>query len=192
MGNDGSGLISKEEFATMKYDANVMTALRDLGIKEKQFDMYVQLLFDLPDKDPSDQGEASMGLEKLVEALCRLRPGAAVNLLDWSTFKTAVLRSQDEVQERVKKVYRLLRQKSKGGSVPSTPRIYQPIQEQPAQPKSPWKLSNRIMDEHAKRGAFLHCGEGVVGLHGPSAKLSGGPGQGALCGTLQSTTVDER
>ncbi|CAE7239335.1 unnamed protein product, partial [Symbiodinium sp. KB8] len=144
---DGSGLISKEEFATMKYDANVMTALRDLGIKEKQFDMYVQLLFDLPDKDPSDQGEASMGLEKLVEALCRLRPGAAVNLLDWSTFKTAVLRSQDEVQERVKKVYRLLRQKSKGGSVPSTPRIYQPIQEQPAQPKSPWKLSNRIMDE---------------------------------------------
>jgi len=147
MDSDGSGLISKEEFATMKYDANVMTALRDLGIKEKQFDMYVQLLFDLPDKDPSSQGEAAMGLEKLVEALCRLRPGAAVNLLDWSTFKTAVLRSQDEVQERVKKVYRLLRQKSKGGSVPSTPRVQQPIQEQPAQPKSPWKLSNRIMDE---------------------------------------------
>ena len=168
--------------------------------KDKQFDMYVQLLFDPPHKDPS-QGQASvvrrasrrvasdlpggeamsMGLEELVEALCsrpringaitlnlillfpgRLRPGAAVNLLDWSSRSPKIWRdisalvkfAADEfevqngraseprrspgrswaarssqihrnamcfrlqpqpVKERVKKLYRLFRQRSRGG-----------------------------------------------------------------------------
>eukprot|EP00434_Breviolum_minutum_P027370 symbB.v1.2.024199.t1/scaffold2271.1/size83755/7 len=43
--------------------------------------------------------------------LCRLRPGAAVNLLDWSTFKTSVLKSEDELQERIRKLYKLFRKR---------------------------------------------------------------------------------
>jgi len=113
MDSDGSGLITKDEFSNMKYDSDVMAALLDLGIKDKQFDMYVQLLYNpmgLPDSDDTNPGVA-MGLESLVEALCRLRPGAAVNLLDWSTFKTSVLKSEDELQERIRKLYKLFRKR---------------------------------------------------------------------------------
>lgn len=118
MDSDGSGLITRDEFANMKYDSDVMAALLDLGIKDKQFDMYVQLLYNplgLPDSDDAQQGEnVAMGLDSLVEALCRLRPGAAVNLLDWSTFKTSVLKSEDELQERVRKLYKLFRKRRSG------------------------------------------------------------------------------
>lgn len=119
MDSDGSGLITRDEFANMKYDSDVMAALLDLGIKDKQFDMYVQLLYNplgLPDSDDAQQGEnVAMGLDSLVEALCRLRPGAAVNLLDWSTFKTSVLKSEDELQERVRKLYKLFRKRRRSG-----------------------------------------------------------------------------
>eukprot|EP00434_Breviolum_minutum_P027371 symbB.v1.2.024200.t1/scaffold2271.1/size83755/8 len=67
MDSDGSGLITKDEFSNMKYDSDVMAALLDLGIKDKQFDMYVQLLYNpmgLPDSDDSNPGVA-MGLEMM-------------------------------------------------------------------------------------------------------------------------------
>jgi len=143
MDSDGSGLITKDEFATMKYDSQVMSALRDLGIKDKQFDVYVQLLFQPTGvtQSHSTGDSVAMGLEALVEALCRLRPGAAVNLLDWSTFRTSILKSHDELQERVRKLYKLFRKRRNIKSQRTgTVEAWQPEGE-----KVKWKLNFQMM-----------------------------------------------
>ncbi|CAJ1435356.1 unnamed protein product, partial [Effrenium voratum] len=89
MDSDGSGLITKDEFATMKYDSQVMSALRDLGIKDKQFDVYVQLLFQPTGvtQSHSTGDSVAMGLEALVEALC---PGPRASM--WIEVSVPVVR----------------------------------------------------------------------------------------------------
>eukprot|EP00931_Biecheleriopsis_adriatica_P107292 TRINITY_DN8163_c0_g1_i1.p1 TRINITY_DN8163_c0_g1~~TRINITY_DN8163_c0_g1_i1.p1 ORF type:complete len:581 (-),score=149.62 TRINITY_DN8163_c0_g1_i1:117-1859(-) len=159
MDSDGSGLITKEEFADMKLDSKVMAALQDLGIKEKQFDTYVQLLFQPPagpsgESSPAGVGampeghEAqSMSFEALLEAICRLRPGAAVNLLDWSTFKTAVLKSDDELKERMRRleeiVFRGAHSRPSTGAVDGEPnKVNNPPKESK---KAKWKINFQMM-----------------------------------------------
>merc|ERR1711920_825046 len=100
MDQDCSGMISKEEFQQMKHDAKVMEALSDLDINEPQFDKYVQLLFQSDDNGVC----ASLSCEKLLDAICRLRPGTAVSALDFASFRQSVSGSQTSVKARIQRI----------------------------------------------------------------------------------------
>jgi hypothetical protein len=113
MDSDGSGKITQEEFKGMKKDEGIMEAFAELDIKAKQFDMYGQLLFGTKDKDG---GTPEMSFKTLLDAICRLRPGSAVNLLDWSSFKTSVMKSEDVLEEKLTRLENMVAQ---GGSANS-------------------------------------------------------------------------
>jgi len=97
MDKDKSGAISREEFSRMKRDPKVMLALRELDVQERQFDMYVDLLFQ-PDEDGITP---NLTYKKLIDCIVRLRPGTAVNALDFASFKQSVLQSQSLLRERI-------------------------------------------------------------------------------------------
>jgi len=117
MDSDGSGKITQEEFKGMKKDEGIMQAFAELDIKAKQFDMYGQLLFGTKDKDG---GTPEMSFKTLLDAICRLRPGSAVNLLDWSSFKTAVLKSEDVLEEKLTRLENMVAQGSSHSPIEST------------------------------------------------------------------------
>lgn len=117
MDSDGSGKITQDEFKSMKKDEEIMGAFEELGIKVKQFDMYGHLLFGTKDKDG---GTPEMSFKALLDAICRLRPGNAVNLLDWSSFKTAVMKSEDKLEERLTRIEKLLASQGSVNSVPES------------------------------------------------------------------------
>eukprot|EP00930_Biecheleria_cincta_P040123 TRINITY_DN27520_c0_g1_i1.p1 TRINITY_DN27520_c0_g1~~TRINITY_DN27520_c0_g1_i1.p1 ORF type:complete len:555 (+),score=124.68 TRINITY_DN27520_c0_g1_i1:107-1771(+) len=117
MDSDGSGKITQEEFKGMKKDEDIMEAFSELGIKAKQFDMYGHLLFGNKDKDG---GTPEMGFKALLDAICRLKPGSAVNLLDWSSFKTAVMKSEDMLEEKLTRLENLVAQGSIHSATEST------------------------------------------------------------------------
>jgi len=87
MDEDHSGMISRDEFINMKSSPEVMKALQELDIKEKHFDMFVELLF-----QPDDNNVvASLDFDTLLDSICRLRPGTSVSSLDFSAFKQLIL-----------------------------------------------------------------------------------------------------
>merc|ERR1740120_666619 len=87
----------------MKKDEQVMKALEELDIREKHFDMYVDLLFD-PQKDNKD---FMISYEELLDSICRMRPGSMVSALDFASFKEVVRHTQTTAQERVDRLCRL-------------------------------------------------------------------------------------
>jgi len=94
---DHSGRVTSEEFKMMSKEAHVMKSLAGLGIKERQFGMYHQLLF-----QKQDSGEApSLSYQQFLDAISRMRPGSAINALDFVTFKESVLASQMSLQENL-------------------------------------------------------------------------------------------
>jgi len=97
MDQDGSGRITKKEFETMIQDAGVKKSLADLEIKERQFEMYVELLF-----DPTDScSEAYITFDKLINMILRLRPGTAVSALDFAAFRQLVTCGQTRLNDRI-------------------------------------------------------------------------------------------
>lgn len=94
---DHSGCISRDEFLSMKRDNQVMRSLQQLGIKEVQFDSYVDLLF-----RPDDDGQvAEISFEALLDCICRLQPGMPLTMLDAASFKQNVKQKWEAVEDRV-------------------------------------------------------------------------------------------
>mmetsp|Transcript_88436 Transcript_88436/g.156840 ORF Transcript_88436/g.156840 Transcript_88436/m.156840 type:complete len:614 (+) Transcript_88436:31-1872(+) len=102
--SDGSGQITKDEFKGMKDDESVMEALQELGIKEKHFDNYTQLLFNPINPDGTIGESQPMSFKTLLDAICRLRPGTCVNLLDFSTLKMTAAKSHENLQARMSRL----------------------------------------------------------------------------------------
>lgn len=120
MDTDRSGTITQDEFKGMKKDEDIMNAFEELGIKAKHFEMYGQLLFATPGKNG---GAPEMSFKGLLDAICRLRPGTAVNLLDWSSFKTAVMKSEDKLEDKLTRIQKLLASQGPAAFVPEPPGI---------------------------------------------------------------------
>eukprot|EP00929_Paragymnodinium_shiwhaense_P046485 TRINITY_DN23669_c0_g1_i3.p1 TRINITY_DN23669_c0_g1~~TRINITY_DN23669_c0_g1_i3.p1 ORF type:complete len:578 (+),score=97.76 TRINITY_DN23669_c0_g1_i3:158-1891(+) len=99
MDKDESGRITRAEFLAMRRHKTVMKSLADLKIKEKQFDMYTELLF-----EPDATGEASISFEKLLNMLLRLRPGTSVSALDFASFKQLVCGGHTAVTDRLSRL----------------------------------------------------------------------------------------
>merc|ERR1719281_2387510 len=94
MDKDGSGHITRAEFLMMRRHRRVMRALRDLDITEKQFDMYVELLF-----DTSTVENPSISFERLLNLILRLRPGTPISKLDFAAFRELVSRGSEDYTE---------------------------------------------------------------------------------------------
>lgn len=107
MDQDGSGVITQSELMAMKEDESVMNALRKLGIKEKHFDMYVELLFETHTQGGN---EPTFDFEALMETILCLRPGARINALDFAAFKRCLLSDLDQLHSRTASVAGLCRQ----------------------------------------------------------------------------------
>mmetsp|Transcript_68772 Transcript_68772/g.212667 ORF Transcript_68772/g.212667 Transcript_68772/m.212667 type:complete len:485 (+) Transcript_68772:502-1956(+) len=117
MDKDKSGSISREEFSRMKRDPQVMKALQELDVKEKQFDMYVELLFK-PDEDGTTP---NLTFKKLIDCIVRLRPGTSVNALDFASFKQGILQSHALLRERVVRIEEMCSVLAAGPPGPAVP-----------------------------------------------------------------------
>jgi voltage-gated sodium channel len=103
MDTDGSGYITKEEFLKMRGCKGVMTSLQELDIKEKQFDMYVDLLF-----QPDERGKStSLRKQDLIDCIIRLRPASTVSALDFAAFKQSIFTSLNSMGDRVGRIERI-------------------------------------------------------------------------------------
>lgn len=102
MDKDKSGMVSRKEFQEMRRHKTVARALNDLQIKEKQFDMYCELLF-----EKTETGEeTSIGFEKLLNMILRLRPGTAVSSLDFAAFAQTVSGATAQMRDRIARLDR--------------------------------------------------------------------------------------
>jgi len=119
MDRDQSGAISKEEFAKMKTDTQVVKALQELGVKGRHFDMYVHLLF-----QPGEDGTTPpLSYKNLIDCIVRLRPGTAVNALDFASFKQSVMQSHALLRERIVRLEGLCSALAEvGGATDAAPR----------------------------------------------------------------------
>lgn len=99
MDEDGSGKITQNEFRRMKEDREVMSALDQLGVLEKHFDMFVELLFTGSGKTGGE--EVQLDFQDLLESIRRLRPGATISALDFAAFRRAVLADQEGFRFRI-------------------------------------------------------------------------------------------
>lgn len=117
MDKDGSGLISRQEFVEMRHSDSVMKSLQQLGIKEKQFEMYTELLF-----QPGEDGEpTSLRKQDLIDCMLRLQPSSNVSALDFAAFKQSVFTSLDAMKDRVTAIEMACSQLSGGEDEPSSP-----------------------------------------------------------------------
>merc|ERR1740138_467422 len=92
-----------------------MESLQELDIKEKQFDMYVELLF-----QPDEEGnQTKMTKQDLIDCIIRLRPSTSVSALDFAAFKQSVFTSLDSMKDRVGRVERLCSELC--GEIPRSP-----------------------------------------------------------------------
>lgn len=99
MDADKNGLISKDEFESMRVDPEVRKALADLDIKDKQFAQFADLLFQ---KGPaSDKGDQYCDFDNLLNVLLRLRPGNQVSVLDFAAFGKGFENSNKQLIERM-------------------------------------------------------------------------------------------
>lgn len=123
---DKSGTITRREFEKMRNEEKVMKELKNLGIKEKHFDQYIQLLFEEEQDDDEDclqaevldPEEKKIGFKALLDGLCRLRPGQSVKALDFASFRHKITRSQDRIRDQVSQVERLTAALSTAGGLP--------------------------------------------------------------------------
>lgn len=104
MDRDGSGLISREEFEQMRKNKQVQKSLQRMDIKGKQFDMFVELLFEADE----DGNERSLGKDKLLNMILRLRPGTPVSALDFAALKQLVHSSHVKMRSRVNQIEKML------------------------------------------------------------------------------------
>lgn len=98
MDSDNNGEITREEFISMKRDKNVMTALKELEVKAKHFEMYADLMF-----KPEEEGGQmpTLDFEKTISVLMRLRPGTKVSALDFASFQMTVYKNHDRLRKHM-------------------------------------------------------------------------------------------
>jgi len=98
MDKDGSGDITRDEFISMKKDKNVMSALQELEVKAKHFEMYADLMF----KPEEEGGEMpTFDFEKTINMIMRLRPGTKVSALDFASFQMTVYKNHDRLRKHI-------------------------------------------------------------------------------------------
>jgi Ca2+-binding EF-hand superfamily protein len=96
---DGSGTISREEFAEMKNNEEVTGALAELQVRPKNFDMYADLMF---------KEEDTMTVENLCSLIMQLRPGHQVCALDFAGFKKLVAKNHRRNRKAIIRIDRLV------------------------------------------------------------------------------------
>lgn len=111
MDKDGNNEITRKEFLEMRGHKSVMKALLDLGIEEKQFEQYAELMFEVREGNAKekegdvakavDVDEFSISFDMLLNMILRLRPGNPVQTLDFQAFKGLVEGTLTSVKDRV-------------------------------------------------------------------------------------------
>jgi len=132
MDKDGSGEISRDEFLQMKDDKNVVSALKELDIKAKHFEMYADLMF-----KPEEPGGAAptMDFQKVFNVIMRLRPGTKVSALDFASFQMAVYKNHDSLKSHIANIQKMATALC-GQDLPQT---------KPSRPQSPSKQTGSAL-----------------------------------------------
>jgi len=95
---DNNGEISKKEFMEMRRSDKVMSALKELEIKAKHFEMYAELMF----KPEEDGGPLpTFDFDKAFNMIMRLRPGTKVSALDFASFQMTVYKNHDSLRKHI-------------------------------------------------------------------------------------------
>jgi len=98
---DGNKTISKQEFEKVRLEEPaVMKSLSDIGIQEKEFEMYLELSFQ-PDEEGNVPG---MRQEELEAMILNLKPGNPVSALDFAAFQQIVVQSQRSMKEQCSRI----------------------------------------------------------------------------------------
>mmetsp|Transcript_9685 Transcript_9685/g.21634 ORF Transcript_9685/g.21634 Transcript_9685/m.21634 type:complete len:671 (+) Transcript_9685:155-2167(+) len=97
---DGSGHISRTEFLDHAKHPMVVKALQQLQIDDRQFEMYVEILF--------ENSQASMDggicFDTLMKTIMRLRPGKAINALEFASFGQQMVESHTDMQSALSRI----------------------------------------------------------------------------------------
>jgi hypothetical protein len=101
MDKDNNGEITRDEFLSMKRDKDVMSALQELDVKGKHFEMYADLMFKL--EDDSDE-YPTIDFEKTMDIILRLRPNSKVTALDFASFQMTVGKNQARLNKHLANV----------------------------------------------------------------------------------------
>jgi hypothetical protein len=104
MDGDKNGEINRKEFMVMKDDPKVMSALKDLEIKSKHFEMYADLMF-----RPEEEGGATptFDFDKAFNMIMRLRPGTKVSALDFASFQMTVYKNHDALRKHIASIEKM-------------------------------------------------------------------------------------
>jgi len=104
MDKDGNGEISREEFMSMKRDNHVMSALQELEVKAKHFEMYADLMF-----KPEEEGGKipTFDNEEMLNMIMRLRPGTKVSSLDFSSFQMSVHKNHCSLKNHITNIEKM-------------------------------------------------------------------------------------
>jgi len=105
MDEDGNGTISRSEFMGMREDKEVVSALADLDVQAKHFDMYAELMFAPPEEG---QPTPMMNMENTVNMIMRLRPGSKVSALDFASFQQAVFQNHSYIKQQINRIDKMM------------------------------------------------------------------------------------
>jgi len=101
MDKDQNGVVTKEEFMSMRKEPKVMEALQELEIKKNHFETYAAILFKPPEPGAP---EPTLNADQTLSMLLRLRPGTSVSALDFATFQIAVQSSNQSLNKAIQRI----------------------------------------------------------------------------------------
>jgi len=104
MDTDKNGEITREEFLSMKQDKKVMSALQELEVKAKHFEMYADLMFK---PEEGSTKEPTFNFEKTINMIMRLRPGTKVSALDFASFQMTVHKNHDNLRKNIRNIEKM-------------------------------------------------------------------------------------
>jgi len=126
MDTDGNGVISREEFLSMRSDADVKSALKTMNVQERHFVAYADIIFKHQDEGPAEEevdagGEPvqekdarpstcslteqhlkeKIDFNRVLEIIMRLRPGNDVSAFEFGHFSHWVEKEQSNMKQQV-------------------------------------------------------------------------------------------
>eukprot|EP00929_Paragymnodinium_shiwhaense_P116350 TRINITY_DN8581_c0_g1_i1.p1 TRINITY_DN8581_c0_g1~~TRINITY_DN8581_c0_g1_i1.p1 ORF type:complete len:652 (-),score=123.46 TRINITY_DN8581_c0_g1_i1:269-2224(-) len=107
MDKDRDTSISKSEFQNIGKTPELRSVLKGMGIEDRHFDVYGQLLFQT-EGDEEDE-EKTLTYDDITSMILRLGPGTKISTLDFAAMSETMIKSHKRMKERLALVERMVR-----------------------------------------------------------------------------------